>query len=257
MNYGGLHNRLTHQIYLRPFTLLECEQYCKSRKLNYTRKQLLDAYMVLGGIPYYWSFLQKGKSVAQNFDRMFFAENGEMTREFDALYASLFRNPEPHIAVIKALSTKKSGLTRNEILSETKLDDNKTFAKALKELEQCGFIRKYTCLGKISKDAMYQLMDNFTLFYFKFIQENKNGNPHFWSSSLDTSVHNAWAGLAFERVCLQHLPEIKAALGFSAVISSAHSWTFKPKPDDTDQIGVQIDLLIDRNDGIINLCEMK
>lgn len=257
MNYGGLHNRLTHQIYLRPFTLLECEQYCKSKKLNYTRKQLLDAYMVLGGIPYYWSFLQKGKSVAQNFDRMFFAENGEMTREFDALYASLFRNPEPHIAVIKALSTKKSGLTRNEILSETKLDDNKTFAKALKELEQCGFIRKYTCLGKISKDAMYQLMDNFTLFYFKFIQENKNDNPHFWSSSLDTSVHNAWAGLAFERVCLQHLPEIKAALGFSAVISSAHSWTFKPKPDDTDQTGVQIDLLIDRNDGIINLCEMK
>ena len=202
-------------------------------------------------------FLQKGKSLAQNFDRMFFAENGEMTREFDALYASLFRNPEPHIAIIKALTSKKSGLMRNEILTETGLDDNATFIKAMKELEQCGFVRKYTCLGKVSKDALYQLMDNFTLFHFKFMQENMNGNPHFWTSSLGTPTHSTWAGLAFERVCLQHLPQIKAALGFSAVISTAHSWTFKPKREDADQRGVQIDLLIDRNDEVINLCEMK
>ncbi len=257
MNYGGLHNRLTQQIFLRPFTLTECEQYSQARRLGFTRKQLLEGYMAIGGIPYYWSLLQKGKSLAQNFDRMFFAENGEMTREFDALYASLFRNPEPHIAIIKALSIKKSGLLRNEILDETGLDDNATFIKAMKELEQCGFIRKYTCLGKVSKDALYQLMDNFTLFYFKFMQENTNGNPHFWTSSLNTPMHSTWAGLAFERVCLQHLPQIKAALGFSAVISTAHSWTYKPKPEDDDQQGVQIDLLIDRNDEVINLCEMK
>ena len=257
MNYGGLHNRLTRQIYLRPFTLAECEQYSQSRKLGFTRRQILEAYMALGGIPYYWSFLKKGQSLAQNFDRMFFSEHGEMTREFDALYASLFRHPEPHITVIKALSTKKSGLMRSEILDMTNLNDNTTFLKTLKELEQCGFIRKYTCLGKVSKDALYQLMDNFTLFYFKFVQENRNQNPHFWTSSLNTPVYNTWSGLAFERVCLQHLPQIKAALGFSAVISSAHSWTFKPKPDDKDSTGVQIDLLIDRNDGIINLCEMK
>ena len=148
-------------------------------------------------------------------------------------------------------------MTRNEILKETGLDDNSTFGKAMKELEQCGFIRKYTCLGKTSKDAMFQLMDNFTLFYFKFIMEDKNGNAHFWSANLNTSVHNAWAGLAFERVCLQHLSEIKSALGFAAVISTAHSWTFKPKPDSIDQTGIQIDLLIDRNDDIINLCEIK
>ncbi len=257
MNYGGLHNRLTRQIFLRPFTLAECEQYSQARKLGFTRKQLLEGYMALGGIPYYWSFLQKGKSLAQNFDQMFFAENGEMTREFDALYASLFRNPEPHIAIIKALTSKKSGMMRNEILTETGLDDNATFIKAMKELEQCGFVRKYTCLGKVSKDALYQLMDNFTLFHFKFMQENTNGNSHFWTSSLGTPMHSTWAGLAFERVCLQHLPQIKAALGFSAVISTAHSWTFKPKREDADQRGVQIDLLIERNDEVINLCEMK
>ena len=257
MNYGGLHNRLTHQVFLRPFTLAECEQYSQSRKLGFTRKQLLEAYMAFGGIPYYWSFLKKGNSLAQNFDRMFFSDHGEMTREFDALYASLFRHPEPHIAIIKALSTKKSGLTRNEILAETGLNDNITFVKTLKELEQCGFIRKYTCLGKVSKDALYQLMDNFTLFYFKFMQENHSQNPHFWTTSLGTPTHNSWAGLAFEHVCLQHLPQIKAALGFSSVISTAHSWTFRPKPGDNDPTGVQIDLLIDRNDDIINLCEMK
>ena len=195
MNYGGLHNRLTRQIFLRPFTLAECEQYSQARKLGFTRKQLLEGYMALGGIPYYWSFLQKGKSLAQNFDRMFFAENGEMMREFDALYASLFRNPEPHIAIIKALTSKKSGLMRNEILTETGLDDNATFIKAMKELEQCGFVRKYTCLGKVSKDALYQLMDNFTLFHFKFMQENTNGNPHFWTSSLGTPTHSTWAGI--------------------------------------------------------------
>jgi len=112
-------------------------------------------------------------------------------------------------------------------------------------------------LGKVSKDALYQLMDNFTLFHFKFMQENTNGNSHFWTSSLGTPMHSTWAGLAFERVCLQHLPQIKAALGFSAVISTAHSWTFKPKREDADQRGVQIDLLIERNDEVINLCEMK
>lgn len=127
--------------------------------------------------------------------------------------------------------------------------------KALKELEQCSFIRKYTYIGKKKKDAIFQLMDNYTLFYFKFVRQNNNGDQHFWTSMLQSPTHDAWAGLAFERVCLQHLEQIKAALGFSAVISTAHSWT--SKAENADAKGVQIDLLIDRNDGVINLCEMK
>ncbi len=125
----------------------------------------------------------------------------------------------------------------------------------MKELEQCSFIRSYTYIGKKRRDAIYQLMDNYTLFYFKFIKQNVNGDQHFWTSQLSTSVHDTWAGLAFERVCLQHLEQIKKALGFSAVISTAHSWLHRPK--DADDKGVQIDLLIDRNDDVINLCEMK
>ena len=248
MNYGGLHNRLTKKIHLRPFTLHECELYCQSQNFGYKRNLIMEAYMAMGGIPYYWSFLKKGLSVAQNFDRMFFEEDGELVQEYHALYASLFKNPTVHIAIINALSTKKTGMVRIELLEKTRLADNENFSKALRELEQCGFIRKYTCFGKKIKDAMYQLMDNYTLFYFQFVMKNQNGDKTFWTSMYNSPLHNSWSGLAFERVCLQHLEQIKKGLGFGGVISTAHSWR---------STGVQIDLLIDRNDGIINVCEMK
>lgn len=144
---------------------------------------------------------------------------------------------------------------REEILNTAELSDNTTFSNALQELEQCGFIRKYMPIGNKSKNAVYQLMDNYTLFYFDFIKKNTNQDEHFWTANIDTTIHNGWAGRAFERVCMQHLKQIKAALGFSAVISSAHSWIYKPK--DSSNKGVQIDLLIDRNDQTVNLCEMK
>jgi len=248
MNYGGLHNRLTKKIHLHPFTLHECELFCVNHNFGYKRNMIMEAYMALGGIPYYWNLMQKGLSVAQNFDRMFFDEDGELAQEYDALYSSLFKHPRVHISIINSLSTKKVGMERAELLEMSKESDNEQFSKALKELEQCGFIRKYTCLGKEKKNAVYQLMDNYTLFYFQFVKQNKNGDKTFWTSMYNSSLHNSWAGLAFERVCLQHLEQIKKSLGFSAVISTAHSWTGP---------GAQIDLLIDRNDGVINVCEMK
>ncbi|MGM9868907.1 MAG: ATP-binding protein [Sodaliphilus sp.] len=248
MNYGGLHNRITKKIHLHPFSLRECELFCNAQNLGYKRGLIMEAYMALGGIPYYWGFLEKGLSVAQNFDRMFFDEDGEMTEEYDALYTSHFKNPTNHIKVIEALAAKKAGMSRKELLEATLLSDNDQFTKMLKELGQCGFIRKYTCLGKVLKEAKYQLMDNYTLFYFRFIRQNENGDKWFWSSMYNSPLHNTWAGLAFERVCLQHLDQIKKALGFGAVISTAHSWASR---------GAQIDLLIDRNDNVINVCEMK
>jgi len=256
MNYGGLHDRVTRQIQLRPFTLRECELFCRKNKLDFTRRQILETYMIMGGIPYYWSFLRAGQSVAQNIDRMFFEEDGEMVHEYNALYASLFRRPKTHIAIVTALATKKVGMLREEILQATGLGDNEPFTKALKELEQCGFIRKYTMIGRKSKGSLYQLMDNYTLFWFKFIGENTRGETHFWSSNLDTGIYDNWVGLAFERVCLQHLEQIKNAMGLTVVISTAHSWSWRA-PKDSGDMGVQIDLLIDRNDDVINLCEMK
>ena len=261
MNYGGLHNRLTCKVLLQPFTLRECKQYCEAKNLGYKDRQILEAYMALGGIPYYWSFLKKEMSVAQNFDRIFFQPGGELTQEFDALYASLFKNPRRHIAIISALAKAEQGLLREELLKASKLTDNTDFSKALQELEQCGFIRKFTAIGKKTKDATFQLIDNYTLFYFDFISENTNGDEHFWSSSAGSSIHYGWAGRAFERVCMQHVNQIKAALGFSAVVSSVHSCSYKgtkdPVTGKTLTKGAQIDMLIDRNDDTINLCEMK
>lgn len=253
-NRGGLHNRLTMKIYVQPFTLQECQQYAEHLRLEFSKRDLLEAYMVMGGIPYYWSFLRRGMSLAQNIDRLFFSMDAPLSDEYDALYASLFRNPAPHIAIITALAKKNSGMLRKELLDATHFADNTTFSQAMQELEQCNFIRRYLAFGKKERDTVYQLMDNYTLFYFRFIAENHHHDEYYWSHSIDTQQHTAWAGFAFERVCLWHLPQMKRALGIDGVITSAQSWQTKATDEHS---GAQIDLLIDRNDNIINLCEMK
>ena len=255
MNYGGLHNRLTEQIYLQPFTLYECEQYASQRNLGMSRRNILETYMVLGGIPYYWDMLRKDLSWAQNIDRLFFYPNGKMRNEFEALYKSLFRCPQTYIEVVSALGTKKAGMTRNELISILGVNNGGTLTKTLKELEQCSFIRTYNSIGKTKKESVYQLMDNFTLFYFKFMSDGRINEKDFWSRTISKPVYNAWSGLAFERVCFQHIEQIKKALGISGIISNVYSWVYNSKnPEET---GMQIDMLIDRDDNVINLCEMK
>jgi len=247
-NREGLHNRVTYRIRLDPFTLKECEEYADSRGLEFTRDQLAECYMILGGIPMYWRYLERGKSVAQNIDEMFFAGSEKLENEFDELYASLFEHPEPYIAIVTALAKKKCGMTREEVSRASGIDNNGSLSRYFKVLEQCGFLRKFTELGKKAKGAVYQLMDNFTLFYFSFMEGNRSNDKHYWSSMADTRVHSTWAGLAFERLCLQHIDGIRRALGISGVLTNVHSWRNE---------NAQIDLLIDRRDGIINICEMK
>ena len=255
-NHGGLHNRLTKRIKLNPFTLKECESFVESKHISMTRYQIVEAYMVLGGIPYYWNFMKKGLSVAQNIDRLFFQESGELLGEFDMLYASLFRFPEGYVKIVTALGGKKVGMSRKEIIDATQIADSGTLTRMLKELEWCGFIRKYNNIGKTSREAIFQLIDNYTLFYFQFIQKNHLMDEHFWTTSQNSPIYHAWSGLAFERVCLQHVPAIKNALGISGVLTNVYSW--RQKADEASGIpGVQIDLLIDRNDQVVNLCEMK
>jgi len=253
-DHGGLHNRVTKQIALQPFTLKECEMFAKSKGLEMSRYQLAECYMVLGGIPYYWSLLEKGLSLAQNIDKIIFAKNGKLSNEFNQLYASLFKSPEQYIDIVTALGKKKAGMTREEIIAATDKYSNGALSKVLDELEYCGFIRKYNGFDKKSKQAIYQLIDNYTLFYFKFIQQNENNDEHFWSASIDSAVHRAWSGLAFERLCMAHTQQIKVVLGISGVLSNVYSW--RKEADETSD-GAQIDLLIDRNDQVINLCEMK
>lgn len=247
-NKEGLHNRVTYRIPLRPFSLAECEAYAKDRRLEFTRRQLAELYMILGGVPYYWHFLERGKSVAQNIDEMFFSKSDKLEGEFDELYASLFQSPDPYIRIVTALATKKVGMTRDAISEASGVAESGKMTQCLDDLDRCGFIRKYTPLGKTNRGSVYQLMDNFTLFYFSFMASGRGGDRQYWSKLQSTRTHSTWAGLAFERLCLQHVDQIKRALQIGGVITNEHSW-YSP--------AAQIDLLIDRDDGIINLCEMK
>lgn len=214
--------------------------------------------MIMGGVPFYWSFLNRRLGLAQNIDSIFFDEDAALKGEFDELYSSLFREPETYIIIVTTLGMKKAGMTREELAREGNLQENGKLTRALEDLEYCGFIRKYQQFGKKVKGTIFQLTDFYTLFYFKYIQNNKHGDMQFWSKSLNSPMHNSWCGLAFERVCLLHVNQIKSALSIGGVQSSEASWvSANNKTDDTSIKGAQIDLLIDRNDDVIDICEMK
>lgn len=252
---GGLHNRITARINLKPFTLKECEEYLQSKKIIFNRHQILQCYMILGGVPYYWSLLKKGKSLPQNVDTLFFAEGAPLQNEYDNLYRALFNKPDQYIRIIEALCNVKKGITRDDICKKTKIGSSGALTQKLKELENCGFIRKYTPFGSESKNAIYQLIDNYTLFYNRFLKENTY-DENYWKNASNSGEVNAWSGVAFERVCLEHIAQIKKALGISGVQTDVNSWKCDADPEKGLQ-GSQIDLLISRKDQIINVCEMK
>ena len=253
-NHGGLHNRVTCRLHIQPFTLCECKKYMNSRNFQFSRYDLLELYMVLGGIPFYWSMLERGKSVAQNIDNLVFNENGQLHNEFNELYDSLFKNPEQYISVVMALGNNGHGMTREEIVKACDLDGNGKTTRILEDLQECGFIRKVPSFGK-SNNATFMLIDNFTLFFLKFVKENKANDEQYWSHNYLSPVRAAWVGLAFEKVCFQHITQIKKALGISGVVTNVYSWRVGPSPD--GDAGAQIDMLIDRADNMVNICEMK
>ena len=251
---GGLHNRVTGRISLKPFSLKECEEYVASRGIVMTRYQVAEMYMVLGGIPFYWKHLEPDISSDQNIDEMFFARANKLEGEFVELYSSLFRKPDPYLKIIRALARRKAGMSRDEVIKNAGLTSCGNFTRYMRELEECGFIQKRIAFAKKSKGALYQLIDNFTLFHLAFVDENVANDRHFWSASADAQFRIVWEGLAFERLCLQHIEEVKRALGISGIVSNAVSWQVAHTPEHE---GAQVDLLIDRADGVINICEMK
>jgi AAA+ ATPase superfamily predicted ATPase len=251
-NHGGLHNRITRQIYLKPFNLAECEQMFAENGISLNRHQIVESYMIFGGIPYYLSLFQKKFGLSQNVDYLCFKENGKLTEELKNLYASLFKNYENHVAIVRALSSKTKGLSREEICQTAKLSTGGGLTRTLEELELSGFIRKYNSFEKKEKNALYQLSDFFTLFYFNFMQDNRENDEHFWTNFIENARHRAWSGYGFEQVCLAHLSQIKQKLGISGVLTRTAAWRSSDKKNPA-----QIDLLIERNDNVINLCEMK
>ena len=251
---GGLHNRITKRIDLQPFMLGETEAFLKSRNVTLDRYQILQIYMAMGGIPHYLNEVVKGKSAIQNIEDMCFSTSGMLRNEFNRLYPALFDNAENHISIIRALAEKRSGLSRLDILKTTNLPDGGGTSTCLEELESSGFITAYPSFEKKKKDLIYRLTDEYSLFYLKFIENQDIQSADNWKHLSQTQSFKSWSGYAFEGICLKHIPQIKKALGISGIYTEAS--TFYQKGQD-DEKGVQIDLLLDRNDNTINLFEIK
>jgi len=256
---GGLYGRSSRSIYVAPFTLFEVEQFLKLRKgITWNRYQILEAYMILGGIPYYLDMLEKGLPFSQNIDHLFFREKAPLRTEYDFLFRSLFKSSTIYRQVVETLATKNKGLTQKEIKDILKTGDGGGLTEVLDNLCNCDFVRKYTPFGKKEKGSIYQLTDLYSLYYLKFIGNRSGLDEHFWSNIKDNARH-AWAGYAFEQVCLHHVSQIRGALSIKGVLTNICSWS-SPKQVDTDGTewpGAQIDLLLCRGDHVIDVCEMK
>jgi AAA+ ATPase superfamily predicted ATPase len=256
---GGLYNRITARMHLQPFTLKETWEYLKFRGIELNEFQVLELYMAMGGIPHYLKSVSTGLSAAQNIDKICFQPDGPLLDEFNHLFASLFDDSDAHLEIIQAISQFRRGLSREELLKKTKLNTSGgTFKKRLLELEKAGFVANFTPYGYANKGTYYRVIDEYTLFYLNWVQPVRRklhrDSTNYWQSKSQTQPWKIWAGHAFEAVCLKHINQICNALGIGAISKEIGSWRYFPSNGET---GTQIDLLVDRADGIINICEIK
>lgn len=254
-NQGGLHNRITHQIYLRPFYLYECKEYLDYRGFDWSDYQILQCYMLFGGVPYYLSLLRPNLSLPENVDSLIFRRGGDLSNEMTELYNALFKSADRYIEIVKLLATKRQGFQRSEIEKATGFSGG-GLTKMLDNLERCDFIVSYSQFGNKNKLALYRLSDFYTLFYFHFVFGNNSRDEQYWQHHYTDRSVESWEGFTFEEVCLRHLSQIKRGLGISGMATEASSWRFVPSKDDNRK-GAQIDLVIKRSDKIIHLVEMK
>ncbi|MCB1118348.1 MAG: AAA family ATPase [Chlamydiia bacterium] len=255
-NRGGLYGRLTKVIHLLPFKLGQTEHFLQAMGVTWDRQQIVDFYLAVGGIAKYLSFVNKSWSAAQATQNLIFDPQGMMHDEFDRLFASLFDQDERHIKVVKILAEKRKGLTQNEIVEKGGLSAGGNTSRVIKELEKSGFISFIPPFRGGKKGGLYKLSDEFSLFYLHWVISLKKrslteGQENYWLHRQNSKSWLSWAGFAFEAVCLKHLAQIKKALGISGVITYQTGWRSTNSP------GAEIDLVIEREDKCINLCEIK
>lgn len=247
-NHGGLYNRVTYEINLAPFTLHECKEYFLSRNIEFSDYDITQAYMIMGGIPYYLAYITPEDSLARNIDNMFFSRNAKLQAEFSRLFSSVFDNPELIMEIVRILNKRSMGFERKDVLRELGRIDNSSFTRAFDALEAGNFVLRYVPFGKKKSQSYYKLIDPFCIFYLRFIENKTSLDEDFWMQNVTAPAINSWRGYAFENVCFNHIPQIKNALGISGVQTVCSQWF-----DNSSQI----DLLIERKDNIVNMCEIK
>ena len=252
-NHGGLYGRVTYEIKLEPFTLRECELLFRERGIGLSRYDIVQSYMIFGGIPFYLNYFQRGFSLAQNVDALFFEQGAKLHPEFDRLFSSVFVNPEMMIKIVRSLSAKSTGLTRNEISRKTGISEGGGLTDALKALIVSDFVIKYTPFAESRREALYKLTDPFCIFYLRFVEKRDTLPDRFWHENVVSQPIVSWRGFAFENVCFCHIGQIKRALGISGISSTQSAWRNQAEGDR----GTQIDLVISRKDHIVDMCEMK
>ncbi len=252
-NHGGLYNRVTYEIKLSPFTLRECEEFYQENDVSFSRYDIVQSYMIFGGIPYYMGYMDGRLSLAQNVDNVFFSRDSKLQNEFDRLFESAFVNPEAVKSIVRFLYTKNAGYTRKEIIEKTNAADGGRLSRNLNALIASDFVIRYVPFGLGKREEHYKLVDPFCLFYLHFVDGWDRSNEEFWQQNIVSQPIVVWRGIAFENVCFNHVSQIKKALGIPAVVTTVSAWS---KRDD-DEEGTQIDLLISRKDNVINMCELK
>jgi AAA+ ATPase superfamily predicted ATPase len=260
-NKGGLHNRITEQIRLDPFTLSETKQFLEYRRISLNNDQILSLYMAMGGVPHYLNQLQTGLSAVQNIDRICFTSNGLLFKEFNNLFASLFKDADLYIDLIRKIAKQRNGIERSSLLSKTKKTSGGRFNKRIQELAEAGFINISKPYGHHTRGQFYRVIDEYSLFYLNWIEPHANNIQHqdipnkYWDALVKSPSWNSWSGIAFEAVCFKHITNIRDALGIS-VTAQIGSWRYATRKNDSEQ-GAQIALLFDRDDDTITICEIK
>ena len=252
-NHGGLYGRVNYEMKLSPFTLLETEEYFLENEIVLPREEITKAYMAVGGIPYYLGYFEKGESLAQNINRLFFEKNAKLQNEFNRLFASVFNNYEQVKKIVILLSKSNNGYNRKQICERLNISDGGSLSEMLNSLIACDFLTKYYSAFASKRDVYYKLVDPFCIFYLKFVQNKVNLEPDLFKIAYSSPAVINFYGHAFENVCFNHTLQIKKALGIEGVVTE-----FLPfKSNYEDDINTQIDMIIIRNDRVINICEIK
>jgi uncharacterized protein len=257
---GGLYNRLTKTILLEPFTLRESQTFLQTLSYKLNQKQILDLYMVTGGVPHYLQQIDHTKSVAQNINKLCFNKAGLLYSEFSRIFQALFDSAEQNIILVRAMAKKRHGISRDELIKLTKISSGGSLQKRLSELQAAGFIQSFIPYGKKHRHLYYRVIDEYCLFYLHWIepalQSGKTFGKNYWQNIIHTPNYYSWAGNAFESICFKHIEEIRLALGLEDISCAIGNWRHIPESY-SKQDGAQIDLLFDRNDNAITLCEIK
>ncbi len=259
-NRGGLYNRVTRQMLLESFDLCETKEFLRSNKVKLNHRQILEIYMVTGGVPYYLNHIQAGLSATENISKMAFSKRGILYQDFDHLFESLFDDADQYREIIEIVSQNRYGIEQEEVIRKSRhLERGGGANRKIQDLEEAGLVITFVPYGHKKKGVYVRVIDEYIAFYLRWIDPVKKSAQKLiqarrnWLSQRNSPSWQAWSGYAFENICYKHTDQIHEALNLDPSAIPA-TWRHDGK---LGKEGAQVDLLFDRTDGAVTLCEIK